>query len=276
MADNAKNNKVKKGFGIKKDTRGSSAPKFKLNAEENNGLNIGILKEVTVGEAVYGESQKGNFTAFAGKTVPTINFVFTGIPMTKGDNVPVYIHSFKPMPIIAGKFGWFYDSMFQTIKHFIDVYTGEVFRDEYEDLLDLAIDPDDTETSFEDLHAAYVAFFNGVATVFNGNGKDLPCIYKDAKANPVAVWLKLLLYFNNNEVNNGNPGFSGYPGDGIIELCVEEKEPTMRIAIEKGESIIPREKGANKPNVPQGGGGAPQGGADTSKAGAAIPNFMKK
>lgn len=275
----------KQGMGIKKDTRGASSLKFNPDPAINDGLCLGALKAVAVGKAEFKEDQKGDYAEFAGKTLPTIQFVFEGLPARDGAGAPVHVHSYKPVAIIPGdsKYDWIYDGMFQTIKHFIDVLSDNNFRDEYEDLLELAIDTENGMT-FEELEAAYTKFFNGVAAVFNGTDT-LPCLIKNANGDAVLLWIKLLLYTANSKgtvsiVNNGAPGFSNYPGDGLIELFVPNVAPQLRINIAKGESIIPKERTENKPTAPAStttgiptSAGAPQGSA---AAGANIPGFMKK
>ena len=269
--------KQKKGMGIRKDTRGASMLKFKPSMEVNDGLCIGYLKEITIGKAEYKDSQKGDYAEFAGKAVPTLNFVFEGMPEGKGHNAPIYVHSFKPMPIVPGKYSWFYDSIFQTLKHFIDVYTMDNFLDAYEDLLCLEVDPE-TPMEFDELVAAYKEFFAGVVKVFNGDGAELPCIYRNGKGEGILAWMKLLLYYNGKEVNNGSYGFSGYPGEGLIELYTPEVKPSLRIMIEKGESIIPKAKTSNAPVAPAPtSAGVPMPGAPAASGGntSAMPAWMQ-
>ena len=43
--------KQRKGMGIRKDTRGASALKFKPSMDVNDGLCLGYLKEITIGKA---------------------------------------------------------------------------------------------------------------------------------------------------------------------------------------------------------------------------------
>lgn len=268
----------RKGMGISKDTRGANTLKFKPLPEVYGGLCLGYLKEITIGEADFKEDQKGDFAEFAGKSVPTINFVFAGVQTSSAEGEAIYIHSFKPMPIIPGngKYDWFYDSMFQTIKHFIDVYSNKNFLPAYEDLLFLEIDTENG-MPFEAMVEAYNKFFSGIITVFNGNGTDLPCLFRTASNEGVLVWLKLLLYNNKGEVNNGNPGFGNYPSDGFIELYRKDVMPSLSIAIQKGESIIPREKQDKKANAPAAtttGAPTAPGAPTPPAAGASIPSFM--
>lgn len=283
-ATTAKQAPARKPMGIKKETRGASSLKFNPDPAVNDGLCLGALVAVTIGKAEYKEDQKGNFADFAGKSVPTINFVWEGIPAVQGAATPVYIHSFKPMPIVPGStaFDWFYDSMFQTIKHWIDVFTGDNFLDAYEDLLDLNIDLDNG-MSVEALNAAYDAFFNGIVAVFNGN-ETLPCIYKNDDQ-PKLAWMKLLRYTTNakgvrSAVNNGDPGFSGYPGEGHIELYVANVKPMLHINIAKGEDIIAKERPTNNPTPPPATTtGAPAGvaggtGAPAGLGASNVPGFM--
>lgn len=268
-------------FGISKDTRGANALKFKVDPEINNGLALGYLKDVTIGTASFKENQKGNFSDFAGKEVPTLNFHFEGLSTEANGSAPIHIHSYKPVPHILGKdtFGWFYDSMFGMIKHFIDVMSDDQFLDAYGDLLTLAIDFE-KEMTFEELMEVYNKFFNGVITVFKGDGKKVPNLLL-ANDKPILLWIKLLLYVTNDkgthEVNNGSLGFPNYPGEGVIEKYVEGVSSSLEIAIQKGESIIPRERTSKAPAAPApSGNGAPSApGAAKTAGGSHKPPFMQ-
>ena len=272
------------GFGIKKETRGTGVIKFNPNPAEYDGLCLGGLKEVVFTTSHFKDDQKGDFAEFAGKDVPTLNFVFEGIAAKKGSPAPIYVHSYKMRPIVPNdNYAWQYDAMFQTIKHLIDVYTADQFLDAYEDLLVLNIDLENG-MPYEALEAAWKSFFEGVVIVFNGDGDKLPCIFK-TNGEIRLVWMKLLRYNvsskgKESEVNGGDPGFTLFPGEGLIELYDPNFAPTLRINIAKGESIIPKERKANAPSAP-----APTTAGTPSTAGtagaahtanSAVPGFMRK
>lgn len=255
--------------GITRETRGASVKKFNPTPEINDGLNLGFLTEVKMTKAVW-DSDKDFAKQFKNKEVPRIAFVFNGDEDENGQSTGLYIHSFNALP--AGSEGWKYDQIFGYVKHFIDTFTegmDEAQLDEYWNaiapllVLDLAEDEKDADTILN----AFAKFFEGIELVFNGGTKEMPLIkfvgYDEL------LWIKLLLYSNGKEVNRGDFGMPNFVGDGVIEKYREGLPSRLSIKIQKGESIIPKEKvAANVPPTASAPTATPAGGANK-------PGFLK-
>ena len=213
---------------INKETRSTSIKKFIPDAAVNDGLVKGVLIAVEKREAEI--KIDSNWEVFRGMKVPRLSFVFEEFDNDKDQEPCRYIHSFLAYPLDPSKSekdDWQWNQLSQTLKHFIDVFTEDKFLDEYVPLLEL----DDTNTDVDAQIKAWDNFMDGVVTIFNGDGKKLP------KLVGKKVWMKLLLTFKNNKVNNGDFGMPSYPGDGVVELYTDKKKPNLRINITKGESI---------------------------------------
>jgi len=215
--------------GITKDTRSVSLKKFVPNPEINNGLVKAVLTDVTIGEAEI--KQDSSWELFRGKKVPRLSFIFEEFDHDKDLEPCRHIHSYTAYPMDANipeRENWQWNQIAQTLKHLIDVFSEDDFKDEYAELLAL----DDTKTDFEGQLEEWTKFMNGVATVFKGDGKKLPALVGKK------AWLKLLLTFKGKVVNNGDFGFPQYPGDGIVELYKEGVKPSLRVNVTKGEGIV--------------------------------------
>jgi hypothetical protein len=258
---------------ISKETRGA-APKLIIpDPAVNKGLVVTFIKSVEVVDVEVSNAD-GAWKDFDGHKVPKLVINFIEIPSIKGKVAGSYPWTMSPIPHIPNSttYDWWFDSNQQMIKHFIDAFIGaDNFKDEYEKLL--SIDLDDTkELPVETVLDAHRKFYEGVATVFNGDGKKLESIFKDKDGNSYPVWTKLLLYVKNNKVNGGNFGFPSYPGDGVIELVRKGYEPSISIKIAKGESIIPRDTNDMIPTK----GKTADNQDETSAGGQAMPDWVNK
>ena len=263
-------------FGITKETRGTSSKPIKADPTKFNGLVLMMLASVTVTD-IEAKDANGEWAEFIGKKIPKLNFNFVEVNDEKGVKAGVYVYARTPIAHVpnSDEKDWWFNQTTQMIKHFIDVYTNEEWNDEWDELLSL--DLAEGEMKPDDVLAAYRKFFEGVALVFNGDTKKkLPCIFKDAKGKAKVVWGKLLLYIKGKKINNGNFGFPGYPGEGVIELYLPNTKPSLSINVAKGESIIAIVEGnanAGIPGIPTGGANKPASGEQVD--GAAIPDWMK-
>lgn len=257
---------------INKETKGASVKLIMPDPKKFNGLVLMALSSVTVSESEQKKGE-GDRADYIGQMIPRIDFNFIEISDKPG-TPKVYRHQFSLIPHIpnSDKYQWLFDSMVQTIRHFLEIYiSDDKWLDAYDELLVLKLEEGEMEPS--KVTAAYKEFFEGVAKVFNGDTKaKLPCIYKTKEDKLIKVWGKLLLYINNAEVNNGNPGFSNYPGDGILEKFIDNVKPSLRIKIEKGEDIIPRSKAAK--NTPPSGATIPSSNGDNA-GGDDTPDWAK-
>jgi hypothetical protein len=260
--------------GITNETRGSSLKKFKPNPSKYGGLCIGALVDVTVSEAQVKDDS--NMSSFQGKTVPRLNFVFESRMDAAGVKKSTYIHSYLPIehtPESLNVDAWRWDTMSQTVKHLLDVFREEkpLTPEEEAMLVVDFVDEEDgmfVEQPAEVVIEAYKKFFNNIVALFNPEGK---AIFKDANGKDKVIWMKLILDRKGKPVNNGDYGFSGYPGEGLIELYKEKVPPSISINIPKGENIIPKPLTAAAPPTPTGQGASASQTGDTD-----VPDFMRQ
>lgn len=262
--------------GISNETRSTTLKKFKPSPNQNGGICIGALTDVVIGTADI-KADSGMET-FRGLTVPRLNFVFESREDLQGVKPSTYILSYLPIEhtpesLITGKGGgaWRYEQMSQTIKHLLDVFReGKLFTKEEEAklLIDFEDEKDGLfiEQPADVVVAAYEKFFNGVVELFKPEGK---AIYKDANGKDKHLWIKLLLDIKGNLVNNGDYGFPGYPGEGLIELKRDKVPCSLSINIAKGENIIPKAPNTTAPTAHAGGPGTTTVDSDN------IPAFMR-
>lgn len=258
--------------GISNETRGAALKKFKPTPERNGGLCIGTLVDVTVGEAEIKDDSP--MESFRGHSVPRLNFTFESRLDPKGVKPSVYNHSFLAIEhtpdSLTSEGDWRWRQLSQTIKHFLDVYrnNAELTKEEVEKLAVDFVDEEDgvfVEQPADVVIAAYRKFFENIVSMFKPEGK---AIYKDVNGKDKLVWMKLLLDVKGNQVNRGDYGFSGYPGEGLIELYQDGVKPSISIQINKGENIIPRVTSTAAP-TPAMGEGTTQVNDDI------VPSFMK-
>lgn len=232
--------------GITNETRSASQKKFKPNPRANEGLCIGALVDVNVTTADIAADSP--MTTFQGKKIPRLNFVYESRGDKPGVRKSFYIHFYlaiehTPDSIIAGKDGgaWRWDQLSQMVKHQLEVFREYVpFTDE--EVAKLALDFVDEEDGVfveqeaDVVIAAYTKFFNNIVSLFKPADK---AIYQDDKGVCKVIWLKLLLDIKGRPVNGGEYGFSGFPGEGVIELYRKDVKPSLTIKLPKGENIIP-------------------------------------
>lgn len=263
--------------GISNATRGTSLKKFKADPMINNGLLIAGLVDVTVTDAEI--KDESSMTSFRGMKIPRLNFVFESQKDPQGVKKSTYIQSFMAIEHIPenheekGKGAWRWDQLTQMIKHFLDVYRdNKDFTKEEEAKLIVDFEDEDENGIFKDqpgdvVAKAYQKFFDNVVSLFKPNDK---AIYLDANGKPLVLWMKLVVDIKGNKVNNGDFGFSGFPGEGVIELHKEGVQPSIYINVGKGENIIPSAPASAIAAPPTTDGG---GSAATSQN---LPPFLRK
>ena len=259
--------------GINNETRGASLKKFKPDPKKWNGLVIGALTDVTVGEAVIKEDSP--METFRGKTIPRLNFSFESRMDPKGVKPSVYNHSYLAIEhtpeSITSDGDWRWRQLSQMVKHILDVFRNnqELTKEEVEKLMVDFVDEEDgvfVEQDADTVIEAYKKFFDNIVSLFKPDGKG---IYLDANGKPKVLWMKMLLDVKGNKVNNGDYGFTGFPGEGCIELYQDKVPPSLSINIAKGENIIQKAPTEAAPVPPVGGEGA------TSVDDNIVPSFMK-
>lgn len=239
---------------INNETRSTSLKKFKPSPNINNGISIGALTDVVIGTAEIKEDS--GMETFRRLSVPRLNFVFESREDMAGVKPSTYILSYLPIEhtpksIIVGREGdsWRFDQMSQTIKHLLDVFReGKLFTKEEEAKLVIDFEDEKDGLFIEQpaavVVAAYEKFFNGVVEMFKPDGK---AIYKDVNGKDKVIWIKLLLDIKGKLVNQGDFGFAGYPGEGLIEIKKDKVPCSLSINIAKGENIIPKAPNTTAP-----------------------------
>lgn len=258
---------------INNETRSTSLKKFRPKVDVNNGLCVGALTDVNVSDVEIQTDSK--FEYFRGHTVPRLNFVFESREDPKGVKPATYIQSFLPIEhspetVDGGDKEWKWDQLASMVKHIYLVFADrESLTKEEIDKLSVEFEDVDENGNFLEVEPdvvidAYRKFFHNIESLFKNGDKP---IYKDASGKDVILWMKLIISFKGRNVNNGDPGFPNFPGEGVIEKKIKGVNPDLQINIAKGESITPKEPVAAVP--PQ----APTGGVATDSKD--VPSFMR-
>ena len=148
--------------------------------------------------------------------------------------------------------------MFNWIKHILDVFylKGRELTEAEEAALSLPFDDTDENGEYvvvdvEDVLAGYRAIFEAAASMLNGefnlaDGDTAKPCFKTADGKFIPCWLKLLRHKKRkndwiNVTQNGDLGFDGFIGNGVVELLKKDVPPTvLRLDLAK-ESITPKE-----------------------------------
>lgn len=257
---------TKKRRGISNETKAVSALKFHEKDAAQNGLFIGHLAEVRVDWSTNAESKD-----FPGIPVPRLTFHFESEHANVAERRNAY-HTLFPVAsnidtIEGGKDEWKVNQVLSFIKHMLDVLylKGRQLTDAEIDALTIPfVDCDDNGEYIavdpEEVVAGYRAIFDACADMLNGQfseeGKEAsgkPC-YKTADGKGVKLWMKLLRAKKNkgewrNVTANGDLAFDPFIGNGLIELVVKDKMPSILKVDTSKESIIPQET-KKQPSMP--------------------------
>lgn len=269
--------------GISNDVQATSRKKFVLNPDVNGGIPQGALVDVEVTLADIANDSK--MTSFRGHKIPRLVFHFESANDGVGVKTAYYDHAFLPvehnpenvMNVKAN--GWKFDSIATYVKHLHEVLTERNLTPEEAKLMTFNLVEKENDLfkdqPVEEVIKAWTGFFNGIVSVFKGGYKvkdtTAPCIYTDVNGVKLPLWIKLLLYVNGQPVNNGDPGFPLFVGEGIFQKIKTGVARELRIKVEKGESIKPIPKASKVipgSNIPGAGVGTPVRAED-------VPDFMK-
>lgn len=243
--------------GITNDTQATAQLKFHEKDAANNGLFVGHLAEVKVDWITNADGKM-----FTGMKMPRLVFHFTSNHSNVQEQRHVY-HNLLPVEsnvdtIPDGKDAWKVNNLLNWIKHMLDVYylKGRQLTPEEEDALCIPFVDYDENGEYqpvdpEEVLKGYATLFNNVVTILDGKfnlakGETPKCCYKDANGKFISVWMKLLRHRKrkNDWINvgqNGELGFDGFIGSGVIEIQKPGTPPAiLRIDLSK-ESITPKE-----------------------------------
>lgn len=258
---------------ITNETRSTSLKKFRLNPEINNGIAIGALVDVSVSEATI--KTDSSMVFYRGYDIPRLNFVFESREDAKGVKQSTYILSYLAIPhtpetIEGGDDAWRWDQMAAMVKHlYLTIAEKTSLSDEDVEKLNVEFDEVDENGIYleqppEVVIAAYKKFFDNIVSLFKPGNK---AVYKTDDNKDKVLNMKLLISVKGRNINNGDPAFPGYPGEGVVELRVPGVATGLVINPAKGESIIPKAAPTAAP--------APSGGSNTGAPTSDIPDFMK-
>lgn len=243
--------------GVSNKTQAVAQLKFHEKDAAQNGLFIGHLDSVSVDWYT-----DANGKEFTGMKVPRLVFHFTSNHANVAERRHVY-QSLIPVPsnvntIPEGSESWKVDNVFNWIKHILDVFylRGRELTEVEEDALSLTFDDVDENGEYvsvdvEDVIAGYRSVFEATSAMLNGqfnlgDGETAKPCFKTADGKFANCWLKLLRHKKRkndwiNVTQNGDLGFDGFIGNGVVELVKGTNPPAvLRIDLAK-ESITPKE-----------------------------------
>ena len=243
--------------GVSNKTQAVAQLKFHEKDAAQNGLFVGHLEEVRVDW-----SNNADAKSFTSMSIPRLTFHFASNHANASEKRHVYQTLFpvesNVNTIPGGTEEWKVNNVFNWIKHILDVFylKGREMTEAEEDALSLTFEDFDENGEYvsvevEDVIAGYRAIFEAAASMLNGEfagdheatGK--PC-FKTADGKFIPCWLKLLRHKKRkndwiNVTQNGDLGFDGFIGNGVVELMRKDMPPTvLRLDLAK-ESITPKE-----------------------------------
>lgn len=243
--------------GVSNKTQAVAQLRFhEKDADPRNGLFVGNLDEVKVEWSTNEENKD-----FPGMAVPRIQFHFTSTHVNATEKRHVYQTAFAVASnvdtIPNGAQSWKVDNVLRLLKHMLDVFylKGRELTESEEDALALPFEDFDEEGNYvvvdpEEVLKGYATVFTNVVAMLNGEfelaeGEVAKPCFKTADGKPVKVWMKLLRHKKTkngwvNVTQNGELGFDGFIGNGIVELLKKDVAPTLRLDLAK-ESITPKE-----------------------------------
>lgn len=274
-SENVNNKKVvKRGLSTAK---GTTRLKFTHELAHTNGLFIGHLEDVKLTTITIGEEKTG-MPSFNGCEIPKLTLTFCSNEADANKRRYVTL-SFTAQEsnvntIPGGKEEWKVNSIFDWLKHILNVYylRGRELSDEESTALSLSFEDFDDQGEYvpvdtQEVIDGWKLLFENFVNIMNRGKNDSPVYYtKDNK--PISVWLKLIRFTKTKKgwqpVNNGDLSFPSFVGEGCIEIFTQNTPPSIRIDSIK-ETILPmnveKPKTPNMPNNIMGGapvmGGVP-------------------
>ena len=266
--------KKQQGRGVG-TARGTSRLKFSHElANPSNGLFQAHLESVSVGTAKIGEESTG-MPQFNGMEIPRLALVFASNEADANKRHYITLswsaQESNVNTIPGGKNAWKVDTIFDYMKHILDVFVlkGKEMTAEMEAKLTLPFDDTDENGEFvpletETIIAGWTTLFQNFASILN-EGKDGKPVYQTADGKFIPLWIKLLRFQKAGKEwkavgNNGDLAFPTFVGEGVIELFNANAAPSIRVNSMR-EAIRPMEiKAKKEPNLPGIGGPALPGG----------------
>lgn len=250
--------------------RGTTRLKFSHEQAKPNGLFIGHLENVEVRMIQIGEEAKG-LPSFNGLEIPKLLLTFASNEEEAAKRHYVTLQftaaESNSSTIPGGKDEWKVNSVFDWLKHLLNVYVlkGREFTEEEEVALSLPFEDFDEQGEYvpvepETVIAGWKTLFENFENIMN-RGREGQPYYKAKDGKFISIWIKLLRYVKNNKkgwsaINNGDLAFPAFVGEGCIEIFKTNVTPSIRFDSVK-ENIRPMNIEKPKtPNMPMPGVGA--------------------
>ena len=263
--------KIGRGIGT---ARGTTRLKFSHeHANSANGLFLAHIDSVVVSTAKIGEDTAG-MPSFNGMEIPRIAIVFASNEpeVNKRKYVTLSWNAVESTvnTIPGGKESWKVDSIFDYMKHILDVFVlkGQPISQELEEKLTLPFDDTDENGEFlpletETIIAGWTTLFQNFASILNEGNNGKP-VYQEINGKVIPVWIKLLRFVKQGKtwkaIRNGDLAFPAFVGQGVIELFNQNVPPSIRIDTVRETIKVLKTDDKKEPNMPGIGGLAIAGG----------------
>lgn len=260
--------------GISNETVGTTRLRFSHTDAKPNGLFVGHLEDVQLTKVDIKEDSAG-MPSFRGIELARLVFTFASNDEDKAKRRYQTL-SFLPVEsnvntIPGGKEEWKVTRIFNYLKHILEVYIlrGQAMTEEMEAALALDFEDFDENGEYVSVAPDIVAsgwnkLFTNFYNLFN-TAKDGAPAWKSKDGKFIPIWIKLLRYVKAGqkgwtEIDRGNLSFPTYPGEGVIELYIQNTAPNIKLDATR-EAIRPmniEKKKAPNLQIP----GNPAGGVD--------------
>lgn len=251
----------RRGIGT---ARGTTRLKFSHEQANRNGLFIGHLDSVVVSMIQIGDDKTG-MPSFNGLEIPklTITFASNEEDANKRHYQTLTFTAVESNAntIPGGKEEWKVNSVFDWLKHILNVYVlkGRDLTDDEAAALSLSFEDFDEQGEYvsiepENVIVGWKTLFENFENIIN-RGRNGQPYYKSKDGKNIAVWLKMLRYIKTNKkgwnpINNGDLSFPSFVGEGCIEIYKQNTPPSIRVDSVK-EAIIPMNiENPKQPNMP--------------------------
>ena len=276
--------------GISNETVGTTRLRFSHTDAKPNGLFVGHLEDVQLTKVDIKEDSAG-MPSFRGIELSRLVLIFASNDEDKAKRRYQTL-SFMPVEsnvntIPGGKEEWKVTRIFNYLKHILDVFVlhGQPMTPEMEealalDFVDFDEDGEYSTVAPEIVAAAWNKLFANFFNLFN-TAKDGAPAWKTKDGKFIPLWIKLVRYIKSGkngwtEVDRGNLSFPTYPGEGVIEVYIQNTVPTIKLDATR-EAIRPmniEKKKAPNLQIP----GSPAGGVDMmgiagSEMGGGMPGY---
>lgn len=254
--------KVGRGIGT---ARGTTRLKFSHeHANSKNGLFLAHIDSVVLSTAKIGEDTTG-MPSFNGMEIPRLAIVFASNENEAAKRKYITLSwnavESNVNTIQGGKEAWKVDSIFDYMKHILDVFVlkGKEMTADMEEKLTLPFNDTDENGEYSPVEpevviAGWTTLFQNFVTILT-TGNDGKPVYQTKEGTPITLWIKLLRFQKQGKAwkalnSRGDLAFPAFVGEGVIEIYNQNTPPSIKINVMR-EDIKPRQIEERKePNLP--------------------------